>query len=182
MKTEFETFNDVQKVSRFICNSTIPFAYELDLSEVGTPLSETHAIRIIEKSTGSVISVTLSDSEAEIITKSDDPLDYLRRWLSAFRDTKQGGTMKPEKMGVKSVKVFDEGYFIAGHAYHMCIKRNASHKYEGVTTDIIIRQFDRYRHTMTVVWFDNFEMQTLDISVDDYINGDVSLSRLAEFP
>lgn len=182
MKTCLETFNDVQKVSRFICNSTIPFAYELDLSEVGTPLSETHAIRIIEKSTGSVITVTLSDSEAEIITKSDEPLDYLRRWLSAFRHTNQGGSMKPERIGVRTVKVFDERYFIAGHAYRMHVKRNASHMYEGVTTDVIIRQFDKYRHTMTVVWFDDFEMKTLDISAVDYINGDVSLTKLTAFP
>jgi hypothetical protein len=184
MKTRVETFEDVQKINRFVCNSSIPFAYELDLSEVGTPLSGTHIVRIIEKSTGSVIVVKLSENEASIISNNDDPIGYLVRWLGAFQQRHEHGgeeTMSETIVrGISQKPVFDDTYFIIGNSYRLVIKKLLdNYVYNDTTHDCLIKKYNAFKNIMTVMFInDDCDYVLLDLSIEQYIAGKFQLKPL----
>ena len=184
MKIPVETFEDVQKISRFVCNGSIPFAYELDLSEVGTPLSGTHIVRIIEKSTGSVIVVKLSENEASIILNNNDPIGYLVRWLDTFQQKHEhrGEETMLETIvrGISQKPVFDDTYFITGNSYRLIIKKLLNnYVYNDTTHDCLIQKYNAFKNVMTVMFInDDGDYTHLDLSIEQYIAGKFQLKPL----
>jgi hypothetical protein len=184
MKTRVETFEDMQKIIRFVCNGSIPFAYELDLSEVGTPLSGTHIVRIIEKSTGSVIVVKLSENEASIILNNSDPIDYLVRWLDTFQQRHEHGgeeTMSETIVrGISQKPVFDDTYFITGNSYRLVIKKlSDNYVYNNTAHDCLILKYNAFKNVMTVMFVnDDCNYTYLDLSIEQYISGKFQLKPL----
>lgn len=191
MKTNLETFGAAQNVNRFITNGMIPFLYKLDCSGLGTPASSQHIVRIIDTKTGEEIVATLSTQEATIIAKASDPLSYLMRWLTVFRDkvkpTKGVVTLKKPIPGVLHRPIFDDTYFVVGRAYRIKFNQidpacEIPKKYNETEHDAIVCGFDTYHHVMKVMIYEpQMDIgQCVTITVEQYIKREIMISPLTQ--
>lgn len=184
MKCDMKSFDAIQEVKRFVTNGVaIPFLYRIDTTELRVGRTGPHIIRVIDKEKNSMIKIELSDLEAVHVFNRANPIPYIARLLNVLLakvDDLEGGE-KRMALKTKTVSVFDDKYFIIGHAYRMTINpnnENIPEKFRGETIDCIVENFDRYCHMMTVIWISDNTIRRFEISVDDFEQKLVAFTRL----
>lgn len=184
MKCDMKSFDAIQEVKRFVTNGVaIPFLYRIDTTELRVGRTGPHIIRIIDKEKNSMIKIELSDLEAVHVFNRANPIPYIARLLNVLLvkvDDLEGGEKKMVQK-TKTVPVFDDEYFIIGHAYRMTISpdnENLPEKFRGKTIDCIVDRFDRYHHIMSVVWIYEDAIRRFEINVDDLEQKLVTFTRL----